>query len=235
MNVEQLLRAAAAEADWPATPDLARRWQVRRPHRRGRRSLTLALAILLIASATAAAVPGIREPVLDWLGLRSVHIERVPRPLPQGPGARLGLGDHTTLAAARKRLGFSPVVPTGLGAATVYYEGFPPGGRLSLVYRDGRMLLTQVEGELQRQFFQKFLLPGTKVEPVGINGERGLWIHGPMHQYAYSDRTGQVDTDSVRTAGDVLLWRRGDLLLRLEGARSKREALRIARSAHAAP
>ena len=47
-----------------------------------------------------------------------------------------------------------------------------------------------------------------------IEGQRALWIHGALHQYAYADKTGQIQTDSVRTAGDVLLWRHGDLLLR---------------------
>jgi hypothetical protein len=72
------------------------------------------------------------------------------------------------------------------------------------------------------------------VSAVTVDGERGLWFQG-RHQYAYADRDGNIRSDSVRTAGNVLLWRRGDLLLRLEGARSKQEALRIARSVREAP
>ena len=243
------------DVEWPATPDIAaavvpriggvtlgqtgdssRRADAAHARRRLRirRPLAIALAALLLLAATAAAIPGIREPVLDWLGLRSVHVERVPRPLPEPPGNGLALGRHTTLAAARARLGFTPVVPTGLGKATVYYEGFPAGGQLGLVYRGGRLFITEVQGRLERDFLFKFLQPGTGVQAVRVNGERGLWIEGP-HQYAYADRNGQIRTDSMRTAGPVLLWRRGDLLLRLEGARSKREALAIASSVRAAP
>jgi hypothetical protein len=259
MTVEQMLRAAAAEVDWPATPDVAAAVTARiggvtplqagdsgptaadAVVRRGtgrplglRRPLAIAFAALLLLAATAAAVPAIRNPVLDWLGLRSVRIERVPAPLPQAPGQGLGLGRHTTLTAARSKLGFTPVLPSGIGRPGVYYEGFPPGGQLGLVYPH-RVVIAEVQGRLEMRFLAKFLPPGTKADRVDINGERALWIHGAPHQYAYLDRTGAIRTDSVRTAGNVLLWRHGDLLIRIEGAGSKARALAIARSARAGP
>jgi hypothetical protein len=254
-QLEQMLQATAAELAWPTTPDLAavvvprveavapvqtgdarRIGATRRPGGdfRIRRPLAIALAALLLLAATAAAIPGIREPILDWLGLRSVHVERIPRPLPEPAGQKLALGEHTTLAAARARLDFTPLLPAGLGRPTVYYERFPPGGQLGLVYRGGRMFITEVQGRLERDYLFKFLRPGTGVDGVRVNGERGLWITGP-HQYAYADRSGELRTDSVRTAGDVLLWRHGELLLRLEGARSRQEAVAIASRVRAAP
>ena len=133
-----------------------------------------------------------------------------------------------------KSASLSFTVPAALGEPTVYYEAFPPGGQLALVYRGGRLLMTEVQGQLERRFLFKFVRPGTPVEAVRVNGERGLWIDG-AHQYAYTDRTGELRTDSVRTAGPVLLWRHGELLLRLEGAASKQEALALAASARAAP
>jgi hypothetical protein len=246
--VEQMLRAAGAAAEWPPTPDLAAAVVPRiegvtprqaegsdgRSRLRFGRPLAIALAALLLLAATAAAIPAVRDPVLDWLGLRSVNVERVPRPLPAAPGAQLGLGKRLTLAAARSRLGFTPVLPAGLGRPTVYYDGFPPGGQFGLVYPHG-VVLSEVAGQLEIRFLQKFLPPGTKAEPVTIDGGRALWIHGAPHQYAYLDRNGNIHTDSVRTAGNVLLWHRGELLIRIEGARSKARALAIARSAHAAP
>lgn len=230
-----MLREAGASADWPPTPDLAapiapaRIWRMP-----ARRALALALAGLLLAAASAAAVPGVRDSVLEWLGLRSVRIERVPRPLPEPAGAPLALGRHTTLADARARLGFVPLLASGLGKPTIYYEGFPPGGQLGLVYRDGKLFLTEVQGSIRREYLFKLLPPGTKVEPLQVGPGRGLWIQG-RHQFAYADRSGHMRTDSVRTAGPVLLWRHGRLLLRLEGAGTKAEALRIARSLRAAP
>jgi hypothetical protein len=237
--LEQMLRAAAADAEWPATPDLAPAVMERlapHPRRRPRpriglrRSLALAFAALLLLAGSALAIPAVR----DWLGLSSVEVKRVPRPLPAVPGARLSLGTRVPLDAARAKLGFAPLLPSGLGDPTVYYEPFPPGGQLGLAYRGG-ILMTEVQGRLQTQFLAKFLPPGTAADRLAIDGEPALWIHGSPHQYAYADRTGQIRTDSVRTAGDVLLWRRRGVLVRIEGARSKQRAVAIARSARATP
>jgi hypothetical protein len=48
----------------------------------------------------------------------------------------------------------------------------------------------------------------------------------------FLDAQGQIVAETVRLAGAVLLWERGGLVLRLEGARTLGEALRIARSLH---
>ena len=255
MSVEGML--AQLEPAWPATPDIA---SAVVPHIEGltdlqmgyglrgrrrvrlRRPLALALAALLVLAASAAAVPGIREPVLDWLGLRSVRIERIQRPLPQpkprparAAGADLGLGRHVRLAYARPRLSFTPLVAPGLGTPVVYYENFPPGGRLGLVYRGGKLFLVEFIGTTNNEFLRKFVTPATRLERLRINGERALWIHGGLDQYVYEDRTGAIRPEQIHTAGKVLLWRRGRVMLRLEGARTRAEALRIARSLRVAP
>jgi hypothetical protein len=126
-------------------------------------------------------------------------------------------------------------VPPGLGAPVAWLDSFPEGGHLSLVYGRGRILFSELRGRLLRQYLFKFVGPDARVDAVRIDGQPALWIHGHPHQYAYADAAGQIRNDTVRFAGDVLLWRRGDLLLRLEGARSKAEALRIASSVRAAP
>jgi hypothetical protein len=247
--IEQMLKATAAEIDWPPTPDLEAALAARiggrqigdmnaNPARRalrgGRvlrigRPLAIALVALLIAAASALAIPAVR----DWLGLSTVEVKRVPRPLPVVRGRELALGTHVSLGAARAKLGFVPVLPSGVGTPTVYYDPFPPGGQLGLVYPGG-VVVTELQGQLTR-YLAKFLPPGSGMDRLTIDGGRALWIHGALHQYAYADRTGQIRTDSVRTAGDVLLWRRGDLLVRIEGARSRRQAVAIASAAREAP
>lgn len=250
-ELELLLRETAAEVEFPATPDVVRavRDRIRsgrpdtwtraaapRRRLRLRRPLAVALAALLVVSGGAAAIPGVRDPVLDFLGLRSVRVERVPRlPLKPSPGDKLALGRRTTLAAARKRLGFHPVLPDALSAPAVYVDRLVPGGALGLVYRDGHVLLTEVEGSLRHEFLQKFVTPQTRVDRVTVEGERGLWISGRVHEVVYLDARGEIRPDSIRIAGPTLLWRHGSLLLRLEGVRSEAEALRIASSVRAAP
>jgi hypothetical protein len=252
-QLEQMLRAAAADLDWPATPGLAAaampqiqgltdldsgdspdpaahavgRWAGRRL--RLGRPLAIALGALLLLAGSALAIPAVR----DWLGLSSVEIKRVPKPLPVVRGARLALGTHVTLDDARGKLGFRPVLPGALGTPSVYYDPVPAGGQFGLVYPHG-IVITEVEGGLT-PYITKFLPPGTTMNRLTIDGGRALWIHGAFHQYAYADRTGAIRTDSVRTAGDVLLRRHGNLLVRIEGARSRQQAVAIARSARAVP
>ena len=237
--LEQMLQATAAEIAWPDTPDLAsairpgtegaRPLGARPRRRRIRRPLVIAIAALLLLAASALAVPAVR----DWLGLSSVEVKRVPKPLPVFPGERLSLGTRVPLDSALAKLEYRPVIPTTLGTPTVYYDPFPAGGQLGLVYPKG-IVVTQVQGHLTR-YLQKFIPPGTTLDEFKIDGRRALWIHGALHQYGYADKTGQIRTDSVRTAGDVLLWRYKDLLVRIEGARSKQQAVAIARSAREAP
>ncbi|MEA2483794.1 MAG: hypothetical protein QOC55_1741 [Thermoleophilaceae bacterium] len=244
-EIEQMLRRAGAAADWPPTPDLATAVVPRlegltdlrtgdTPRRLrslpARRAAALAFAMLLVLAASALAVPAVRH----WLGFGAVRIQRVPRPLPAVRGGQLALGSHTTLAAARARLGFAPIVPKGFGRPTVWYDRVPAGGQLGLVYPGG-IIVTEVQGRLQARYLTKFLPPGTKADAVLAGSDPALWIHGALHQYAFTDRNGRIRTDSVRTAGTVLLVRHGDLLVRIEGARSRAQAVAIAASARAAP
>jgi hypothetical protein len=243
IELERALTALGRDLEYPATPELAPavrdRLREQRPPRRppSRRVLALAIAaLLLLACGVAAAVPVSRHAVLDWLGLRSVHIERAPRlpKLPPGPAGRdLDLGTRTTLAAARGRVKFHVVVPS-TGPDEVYLADTPPGGRVSLVYaaRGGRprMLVTEFRGQQPRGFLFKTLGPGTTAEPVRVNGDPGVWIAGRPHEVIFRDANGQVQSDTVRLAGNTLLWQHGDVLVRLEADVSKADALRIART-----
>src|SRR3954447_15298241 len=132
--LEQMLQATGARIDWPATPKLdagvvpriqgvtppgtgyAAVWGRRRI--RLRRPLVIALAALLLLAGSALAIPAVR----DWLGLSSVEVKLVPKPLPVVPGQRLALGTHVSLDAARAKLGFRPVVPSGIGTPAVWYD-----------------------------------------------------------------------------------------------------------------
>jgi hypothetical protein len=46
----------------------------------------------------------------------------------------------------------------------------------------------------------------------------------------FEDVHGQSQPDDIHLAGDVLLWQQRNLIVRIEGARSLREARAVARS-----
>jgi hypothetical protein len=241
-DLERTLTALARELGYPPTPDIgpavAERVRARRAPRRlpPRRTLAIALAaLLLLAAGAVAAVPGARHSVLDWLGLRSVHIERAPKlpVLPPGrAGGALALGTRTTVAGARGRVSFRPLVPAR-APDEVYVAESPPGGRVSLVYATGgraRVLIPELRAYQPRGFISKTLGPGTTVHPVSVNGERGVWIAGRPHEILYRDTAGQIRADTLRLATNTLLWRHGDVLVRIEAHVSKARALAIASS-----
>jgi hypothetical protein len=248
--LERDLRRLGAALSYPPTPDLGPTVRARiaaRPRRRrlpARRTLAIALAALLLAGGVAiAAVPGVRDSVGDWLGFGSVRIERVPRlpALPPGrAGGDLGLGRRTTLAAARARTSFPVLVPPRPGAE-VYLAASPPGGRVAFAYRPGPglpravgtnagLLITEFRGRQPRTYVGKSLGPGTTAERVRVRGAPGVWISGHPHEFAYLDARGQVRGESLRLAGNTLIWRERGVLLRLEAHVSERRALRIAGS-----
>jgi len=236
VSVERELTVLGDELAYPPTPELAAavRARIEAPPRRripARRTLALALAALLLLSGGAlAASPGLRHSVLDWLGLRSVRVERVPTlpKLPPGPAGRdLGLGTRTTLPAARAHVGF-PVLVSARRPDEVYVASSPPGGRVTLAYRG--VLITELRGRQDTTLIDKSLGPETTITRVRVGADPGVWIAGKPHEIAFVDARGQVRAENLRLAGNTLVWRHGDVLLRLEANVSRARALAIART-----
>ena len=61
-------------------------------------------------------------------------------------------------------------------------------------------------------------------------GAPGIFLSGGPHVVFYRDASGEIRNETLRLAGNTLLWERGELLLRLESALPLEEALRVARS-----
>jgi hypothetical protein len=251
-DLEQTLQAVGRELDYPAAPalagevlrSLAGQPPRHRPSQR-RRAVALGLALsLLSGTAAVAAVPDARNAVLDWLGLRSVQVRRVPVP-PVVPkkAVSLDLGQRTSLQTASASVRFRVLVPgvSSPGSPAVYRSQWPAGGRVSLVYepRPGLpravavnvgMLITEFQGEQPVGFIQKSLGPGTTAQELTIDGDPAVWIAGRPHTVVFLDAHGVVREDTMRLAGNTLLWHRGQVLIRIEANLSERAAIRVARS-----
>jgi hypothetical protein len=63
-----------------------------------------------------------------------------------------------------------------------------------------------------------------------VNGAQGVYLSGAPHQVLFGTRGAQIRSDRVRLAGNVLIWQRGPLIVRIEGTHTLAEALAIARS-----
>jgi hypothetical protein len=251
-ELEQALARIGRDLYYPATPQIAgavgERLRAESPRRtlRARWSVVAAvLALLLAAGGALAAAPSVRHTVLDWLGLRSVRIERAPA-LPAPPPGRvarsLELGRRTTLSAARSRLRFPVLVPS-LVPDEVYLGPTPAGGRVTLAYAprpslpraggtEAGMLITEFRGLQPAEFLGKTLGPGTSARPVTVEGEPAVWISGRPHEVVFMDARGTPQEDNLRLAGDTLLWRHGAVLIRIEAHIPLLQALKIAQSMH---
>jgi hypothetical protein len=262
-ELERMLSRMGDEVEWPRTPDLVVSVMVEleaapapgapaaRPRRLAgllppaglRRSLALAVvALLVLAGGVFAAVPSVRDTVLDFFGLQGATVERratLPTPPPERP---LDLGARTTLAGAAERLGFDPLVPAELGRPDgVYLRRGPPGGELSLTYlpRAGLprahstrlgLLLSEFRGDLSPEYLGKVVGQATKAERLRIGADRGIWIEGAPHFFFYRAPNGRFVDTELRLAQNVLLLEHGALLVRLEGAFDRDQAIAIARS-----
>jgi len=239
----------ALNVEWPATPDLVDGVLGRiEPAGPARRRLAwrpaIAYGVAAVAAAfalTMAVSPDARSAVLEWLGLKSVKVERrepaAPPPSPGTLGSGLGLGTPVPLDEARDRSPFLRI-PTAddLGDPDAVYVG---GSSVSLVYGErpgypradatGAALLVQEFPARVEPFIEKSLGSGARLERLRVHGAPAYFITG-AHGFAYETDAG-VDFEDQRLAGNTLLVERGDgLLIRVEGDVSRDQAVAVAAS-----
>lgn len=256
-QLESALRELGAALRYPPTHDLlpAVRARITQPVKRPslwdalrvpRFAYAPALATLAIILVAALALqPGVRATAIEVLGLRGIEIFRAPTPPTAAPAGAPRLGDARRVGSVGEAASIADIrvfVPAALGAPDeVYVRNEQLGGGVTLVYltRPGipvsqfagvSVLVTEVRGSVEPAFFAKVLPPGTQAEEVRINGARGFWLAGAPHSVFYRDASGNAIAETLRLAGNVLLWEQGDLLLRIEAQIDRDEALRIATS-----
>jgi len=205
--------------------------------------------LVLIVVVSLAAVPGVRAAADEFLRLRGIDIFRAPAiATPAGtavPRATFA-GGLTTLDEARRRADFTVRAPADprLGSPDEVYRGFSATGKgdvITLVYaaRAGipvsreagvSVLVVEFRGRIDETLFGKVAGEGTRIQEVTVNGGRGFWIEGEPHLFFYRDEAGNVWSDTLRLAGNTLLWEQGGVTFRLEAQVTREDALRIATS-----
>ncbi len=217
--------------------------------------VTIALALLAVLVFS----PEARTTATDILRLRGVEIFRGPVPTPsptpsRSPGSiptpvptfdQVTLGELVTLGGAENRAGFVVAVPTDPalgGADAVYVRAVEGSTAISLAYRARpgipvspqlglAALVTEFGGHLEPAILGKVVPPGTTLELLTVNGAPGAWMEGQPHQVFYtSNGGGSFITDTLRLAGNTLIWEQNGLVMRLEAQVDKATALRIAAS-----
>lgn len=249
-----LLQDVARDAEFPETPPLATRARARietgpRPVAeirlpRTRPPLVKPVLVALAAVVAAAAVTlslsvTARRAVADLLGVAGIRItfDEDPQVTPM-PLEEIDLGARVSLETASERAGFAVKTIPGLGEAAFYFDptvGDP--GMVSVLYpadaatlADADLLVTQFRATLREEHVKKLGTLGTKVRYLPVWSADGYWIGGDPHLFFYEDRTGASRHESVRLAGNVLLWEEDGVTYRIEGAETLAEARRLAAS-----
>jgi hypothetical protein len=229
-TLEQRLQELGRELAFPPEPDLAPRVR-ERVHGRPFpwRAVAVAFAVLVLAVAAAFAVPQARSAILRWFHLGGATVERVET-LPPASERSLtrGLGRSLPLAEAERRIGFDLVLPRGRKPQRAYVIGDSVASVL-LRFR-GRTVLLSEFPSYGGEALKKLSVNGTVIEPARVGRVEGLWIEGAPHVLTWIDRESGYRERPILIRGNVLLWLRGGLTLRLEGRLTKAQALELALS-----
>jgi hypothetical protein len=197
-------------------------------------------AVVAVLAGVLVASPAARSAVADWLGLRGVRIFQGTSPLSPGTFSVFRLGERVSLEEAQRRVPYRILTPRDLEGAEVYLGRQFRDGQVSLVYRaapglpaasetGAAVLLSQFVGDVDSARLEKAVQwEGTTLRAVTVNGHRGFWIAGEPHLVYYLDEAGTPVADTVRLAGNVLLWEQGKLTVRLESALPLDGALELA-------
>ncbi len=216
----------------PEEPDVAPavlgRLEGRRPF--AWRPVALALAVLAVGAAAALAVPQARTAILRFFHLGGESVVRVETLPPAVERAKSrGLGEALSRAEAERRVGFRLVLPPFRGEepSRVYVLGDTVA---TVVVRAPNPVLLAEFRSAYPELLQKLITDRTRVEPLRVGGAPGLWLEGGPHTLTYFDRRRGFQERPVLVRGNVLLWIRGGLTLRLEGGITKARALALARA-----
>ncbi len=229
-GLEQQLAALRNELAWPDTPTFALELAPAPSRSRRLRPLVVALAVALVAATGVLAFsPGARSAFLELFRLDGATVIRLEE-LPQVELVAPDLGVRVSLAEAERRVGFEVLELPGLGEPDAVHVR--ENRVVSLVWGPDerpRLVLSQLDGAVYHGFEKKVAGSGTRVEDVTVGGERGLFVSGDEHFVLWLE-DGAVQDGRTWLAGNVLLWNRGPLLLRLEADVSRDEAVALAES-----
>jgi len=211
----------------------------------GRALAPIAATLAVILVAAFLLTPDLAARAAEVLGLPGAQIFRIstaPTPMPT-TGAYVSFpGQRAASVAEASRLaGFQVREPAALGAADEIYVELAPV-RVTLVYRARQglpvtalpgisALIVEFKGSLDAPILGKAIGPGTTLEAVPLSsGNAAYWLAGQPHQFFYRDSAGNIQPDTLRLAGNTLLWDASGITYRLEAQVTREEAVRIASS-----
>ena len=199
------------------------------------------LAVILVAALLL--TPRIADALGHLLSIPGVQIYQVP----QSPTARPNASAPTfagqrvaTAAEASRIAGFTVRTPAALGEPSAIYVETAPV-RVTIVYASVKgipvssqagvsALVVEFKGKIETQIMAKAIGPGTSLDAVPLGSGVAYYLSGQPHQFFFRDPAGNLQPETLRLAGNTLLWEQDGYTYRLEAQVSRDEAVRIASS-----
>jgi hypothetical protein len=236
--LEQRLKVLGAAISFPPTPDLVESWQSdlapsAKPRHYPRLWLRAVAVALITTVVSVGLIPGARSAIADLLGLGGVGITIAD--IPEVAISSLPTGERSSVEVVGSTISFSLLFPTTLDDPDeIYLDNTVPGGLVTMVYGHGktsyRMVITEFSGVFNEQIARKTISPQTLVQPVDVNANPGLWIHGSPHSLMLIDTNGHPREDTTRLVGNTLLFQSDSITVRIESRLDLAETLQIAQS-----
>jgi hypothetical protein len=199
------------------------------------------LAVILVAAFLL--TPDLAARAAQVLGLPGVQIYQVPQSPTARPNASLPTfaGQRVATTAEASRIaGFAVRAPAALGEPSAIYVETAPV-RVTIVYASVKgipispqagvsAIVVEFRGTIETQIMAKAIGPGTFLDAVPLGSGVAYYLSGQPHQFFFRDPAGNLQPETLRLAGNTLLWEAGGVTYRLEAQVSKEEAVRIASS-----
>ena len=197
------------------------------------------VAVILVAAFLL--TPGVADALGHLLSLPGVQIYQVPQTPTARPNASppTFAGQRVASAAEASRIaGFAVRTPAALGQPSAIYVETAPV-RVTIVYASVKgipvspqagvsAIVVEFKGTIETQIMAKAIGPGTTLDAVPLGTGVAYYLAGQPHQFFFRDPAGNLQPETLRLAGNTLLWEEGGFTYRLEAQVSREEAVRIA-------
>lgn len=209
----------------------------------GRALTPVAATLVVILVAAFLLTPRFADALGNLLSIPGLQIYKVP----ESPTARPNASPPTfagqrvaTTTEASRIAGFTVRAPAALGAPTAIYVETAPV-RVTIVYASVTgiptspqagvsAIVVEFKGTIETQIMAKAIGPGTTLDAVPLGTGVAYYLGGQPHQFFFRDPAGNLQPETLRLAGNTLLWEEGGVTYRLEAQVSREEAVRLASS-----
>jgi hypothetical protein len=252
-DLERTLSDIAARLDgprrdlWPAVrariaERRAQPWWSRFPlDRRTLAPIAATLVIILVAALLL--TPRFADALGHLLSIPGVQIYQVPQTPTARPNASAPTfaGQRVASTAEASRIaGFTVRTPAALGEPSAIYVETAPV-RVTIVYASVKgisvssqagvsAIVVEFKGTIETQIMAKAIGPGTTLDAVPLGNGVAYYLSGQPHQFFFRDPAGNLQPETLRLAGNTLLWEQDGYTYRLEAQVTREEAVRIASS-----